>query len=208
MTYATSDAIWVMPPWLRTLHSRATVWSDWVDNTTKGSQEEIGYLFILFRTLDKFLCHILPIKHAYNIGISRLRLEDMTLVIYPDSGRTYWLWSTSQLRTSLLTPVTHHNSGWWVRCLSYHLSCERHCMTGLDDCNILQPEHLVRKRLGGTHDLIIVQNLRSHSFTCGSSQAMCRTTKEHLACRWVSGGTWYPTTLEDQGLQMSGQAST
>jgi hypothetical protein len=41
---------------------------------------------------------------------------------------------------------------------------------------------------------------------------MCRVTKEHLACRGltkirVSGGTRYPTTLEDQGLRMSGQAS-
>jgi hypothetical protein len=34
---------------------------------------------------------------------------------------------------------------------------------------------------------------------------MCRMTKEHLAYHdlrkiRVSGGTWYPTTLEDQGL--------
>jgi hypothetical protein len=27
MTYATSDAIWVTPPRLRTIRSRATVWS-------------------------------------------------------------------------------------------------------------------------------------------------------------------------------------
>jgi hypothetical protein len=63
------------------------------------SQEEIGQLFILFRTLDKFSYHILPIIHAYNAGISRLRSyarlrthaqlrsEDMTLIVYPDSGR-------------------------------------------------------------------------------------------------------------------------
>jgi hypothetical protein len=41
---------------------------------------------------------------------------------------------------------------------------------------------------------------------------MCRMTKEHLACRGlrqtqVSGGTRYPKTMEDQGLQMSGQAN-
>jgi hypothetical protein len=41
---------------------------------------------------------------------------------------------------------------------------------------------------------------------------MDRATKEHLACcdlrqTQVSGGTQYPTTLEDQGLRMSGQAS-
>jgi hypothetical protein len=31
------------------------------------------------------------------------------------------------------------------------LSCERLCMTGLDDY-ILQPEHLVGSKLGGMHD--------------------------------------------------------
>jgi hypothetical protein len=91
------------------------------------------------------------------------------------------------------------------------LSCERFCMARLDDCNILQPGHLVWNKLGGTHDSINVQTLRSHSFTCGSSHAMHRMTKEHLA--WcdlrktrVSGGTRYPITMEDQCLRMSGQA--
>jgi hypothetical protein len=42
---------------------------------------------------------------------------------------------------------------------------------------------------------------------------MCRMTKEHITCRdlrkfRVYEGTWYPTTLEDQGLRMSVQAST
>jgi hypothetical protein len=42
---------------------------------------------------------------------------------------------------------------------------------------------------------------------------MSRTMKKHLAWRdlrqtRVSGGTRYPKTLEDQGLQMSGHAST
>jgi hypothetical protein len=42
---------------------------------------------------------------------------------------------------------------------------------------------------------------------------MCCATKEHLAYRdmrkiQVPRGTRYPTTLEDQGLQMSGQART
>jgi hypothetical protein len=41
---------------------------------------------------------------------------------------------------------------------------------------------------------------------------MSRATKENLVWRdlrqtRVSGGTWYPTTLEDQCLRMSGQAS-
>jgi hypothetical protein len=31
-------------------------------------------------------------------------------------------------------------------------------MAGLDDYNILQLGHLVRSRLGGTHDLISIQN--------------------------------------------------
>jgi hypothetical protein len=85
-------------------------------------------------------------------------------------------------------------------------------MAGLDDYNILQSRHLVKNRLGGMHDLIGVQNLISHSFACGSSQAMSYATEEHLAWRdlrqtRVSRGTQYPTTLEDQGLRMSGQAS-
>jgi hypothetical protein len=87
MTYATSDAIWVMPLQLHTLCSRATV------------------------------------------------------------------------RSYLLTPVAHHDSGRWACRMSYHLSCERLHMVGLDDCSILQPRHLVRRRLGGTYDSISVQNL-------------------------------------------------
>jgi hypothetical protein len=43
--------------------------------------------------------------------------------------------------------------------MSYHLRCERLHMVGLDDCGILQPEHLVESRLGGVQDLISVQNL-------------------------------------------------
>jgi hypothetical protein len=70
-------------------------------------------------------------------------------------------------------------------------------MAGLDDYNILQPEHVVRNRLGGMHDLISVQNLISHSFAYMSSQAMSHVTKENLAWRdlrqtRVSGGTRYP----------------
>jgi hypothetical protein len=44
MTYATSDAIWAMPPRLRTLLLRATLRSDRVDNMMDNSQEEIGIL--------------------------------------------------------------------------------------------------------------------------------------------------------------------
>jgi hypothetical protein len=42
MTYAMSDDIRVIRPWLRILHSRAMVWSGRDDNTTNVSQEEIG----------------------------------------------------------------------------------------------------------------------------------------------------------------------
>jgi hypothetical protein len=37
-----SDPVWVMPPRLRTLHSRATVLFDRVDNMTDNLQEEIS----------------------------------------------------------------------------------------------------------------------------------------------------------------------
>jgi hypothetical protein len=63
------------------------------------------------------------------------------------------------------------------------LSCERLHMAGLDDFSILYPRHLVGNRLGGTHDSISIQNLKTHSFACTSSQAMSRMTKEHLAWR-------------------------
>jgi hypothetical protein len=56
-------------------------------------------------------------------------------------------------------------------------------MAGLDDCNILQPRHIVGSRLGGTHDSINVQNLSSNGFVCSSNQAMSRATKDHFAWR-------------------------
>jgi hypothetical protein len=49
------------------------------------------------------------------------------------------------------------------------LSCERLCMAGLDDCSILHPKHLAGNGMGGTQDSISVQNLKLHSFACGSS---------------------------------------
>jgi hypothetical protein len=39
MTYATTDAIWAMPPRLRNLCSRGMVCFDWVDNTMDNPQE-------------------------------------------------------------------------------------------------------------------------------------------------------------------------
>jgi hypothetical protein len=63
----------------------------------------------------------------------------------------------------------------------YHLSCERLYMTELDNCNILQPEHLVGSRLGGTRDLFSVQNISISLLRMFKSQDMCRATNEHLA---------------------------
>jgi hypothetical protein len=115
----------------------------WMDRKSKLANN------LSIHSNNVFSFHILPIIHAYNIGISwlrsytrfelhaRLRLEDMTSVIYPDSGRPSRLRSTSQLRTYLLTPVAHHSFSQWARRLSYHLSCEKLHMAGLDDCSIL-----------------------------------------------------------------------
>jgi hypothetical protein len=135
----------------------------------------------------------------------RLRLYILTLVVLPDFSYTTRFWSMSRLWLHIMAPTNE-----CAACLT--TSDVRLHMAGLDDCNILQPRHLVQSRLGGTHDSISIQNLRSHSFTCRSSQAMSRATKENLVWRdlrqtRVSGGTWYPTTLEDQCLRMSGQTS-
>jgi hypothetical protein len=123
------------------LWSGLTEWIIWWRMCKRKSQT-----VYLFRGMNVFSFSILPITHAYNVGISwfqsyvRLRSEDMTPIIYPNSE---W----------------HHNSGWWPCRMSYHLSCERHRVARLDDCSILHAKHLVRSRLGGMHDLISVQNL-------------------------------------------------
>jgi hypothetical protein len=44
MTYATSDAIWVMHLWIHTLRSRATVWTDRVDNMMDNSKRKLANL--------------------------------------------------------------------------------------------------------------------------------------------------------------------
>jgi hypothetical protein len=90
---------------------------------------------------------------------ARLRSEDMTPIVYPDSRCTSRFQSTSQLWSYLLTPVAHHGSGRWACGMSYHLSCETLHMTELDDCSILQPRYLVWSRLGGTHDSFSDWNL-------------------------------------------------
>jgi hypothetical protein len=136
----------------------------------------------------------------YDSGrISRLRSSFPTLVdvttsdVSPDSDRA------SRLRSMRVPPIlppqlwkTSQGRARWL----HHLTTRT----------------VSQNRLGGTHDLISVQNLRSHSFACGSSQAMSRVTKGHLAWHdlrqtWVSRGTQYPRTLEVQSLRMSGQTS-
>jgi hypothetical protein len=112
---------------------------------------------------------------------ARLQLEDMTAVVYPDSTHTSQRRLTSWLQSYLLIPIAHDGSARWVCRMSYHLSCERLHMVGLDDYSILQPGHLVWSRLGGMHDSFSVQNLiiaRLHMF---KTQAMCRVTDKHLA---------------------------
>jgi hypothetical protein len=132
MTYSTTDAIWVMPPWLRTLRSRAMVWSDRGDNMTDDSQEEISSPFIVYYQLYKL------IKQVYHDSSHMPNYNwKIWLVIYSDSGRSSQFWSTSRLWSYLLTLVMHHGFGRWACRMSYHLSCERLRMTGLDDCIIL-----------------------------------------------------------------------
>jgi hypothetical protein len=46
-------------------------------------KRKLANSFILFGAMNKFSCLILPIIHAYNAGISRLRSEDATLIVYP-----------------------------------------------------------------------------------------------------------------------------
>jgi hypothetical protein len=93
-----------------------------VDNTTNGSQEEIGKLFYPIRAMNKFSCLILPIIQAYNVGISRLRSEDAILVVrltpverhdsdrMPNSDRRMPLLSYARLRLEDMTLVVYPDS--------------------------------------------------------------------------------------------------
>jgi hypothetical protein len=105
--------------------------------------------------MNVFSYHILPIIHAYNVGIpwlqsyaqlrsyARLRSEDTTLIVcptpvggcdsdrMPDSSRKTWLWSYARLQsedaTPIIcpTPVRRYNSG--------HISWLRsHFLTPID----------------------------------------------------------------------------
>jgi hypothetical protein len=80
-------------------------------------KRELANSFILFGAMNKVSCLILPIIHAYNAGISRLRLEDVTPVIcptpvgwrdsghMPDFGWKTRLRSYAQLRSKDVTSV-------------------------------------------------------------------------------------------------------
>jgi hypothetical protein len=111
----------------------------------------------------------------------------VTLVVCPtllgryDSARMSQLWSHFLTPVGIMTPVVHHGSGRWACRMSYHLSYERLCMVGLDDCSILHPGHLVWSRLGGTHDSFSIRNLRISRLRMFKCQAMCRATDGHLA---------------------------
>jgi hypothetical protein len=78
----------------------------------------------------------------------------------PDSDRKIWLQSyiltPVDVTTSDISSDSSCTSQLWSMSvpLSYHLSYKRFCMTGLDDCSILQPRHLVWNILGWMYDSI------------------------------------------------------
>jgi hypothetical protein len=91
--------------------------------------------FILFRAMNKFSCLILPIIHAYDTGISRLRSyawpwwyawlwsEDTTSIVCPtpigiyDSSRISWLQlhflTPIDVMTPVVSPDSDHASQLW-----------------------------------------------------------------------------------------------
>jgi hypothetical protein len=137
-------------PYACRLQSGPTKWIIWWITHKRKSTNLLSYI-------THYTC--LQCRYLVTLGVCPTPVVCLTPVVYPNSSRTCWLWSTSQLRSYLLTPVTHHGFGQWVCYMSYHLSQERLCMVGLDDYSILQLVHLVGSRLGGTHDSISVQNL-------------------------------------------------
>jgi hypothetical protein len=54
-------------------------------------------------------------------------------------------------------------------------------MVELDDCSILQFEHLVESRLSRVHDSVSIQNITISRLRMLKCQAMCHMTNEHLA---------------------------
>jgi hypothetical protein len=65
--------------------------------------------------------------------------------------------------------------------MTYELICERLIIVKLDDCSILQCEHLVRSNMSRAHDSFNVQNLSISHLCMLKSQVMCHMTNEHLA---------------------------
>jgi hypothetical protein len=80
MAYATSDAIWAMPPWLT---------------------------FYLFKAMNEFSYHILLIIHVYNAGTSQLRSYTQ-LRLYARL-RLHFLTSVDVM-TSVVSPNSDHAS--------------------------------------------------------------------------------------------------
>jgi hypothetical protein len=46
-------------------------------------KRKLANSYLLFGAMNKFSCLILPIIHAYNVGISQLRSEDVTPIVCP-----------------------------------------------------------------------------------------------------------------------------
>jgi hypothetical protein len=74
-----------------------------------------------------------------------------------------------------------HGSGQLACHVSYQLICERLRMVELDDCSVLQLEHLVRSNLSRAQYLFSIWNLIISQLRMFNSHAICRMTNEHLA---------------------------
>jgi hypothetical protein len=72
-------------PYTRGLRSGRTEWII----LRIAHKKKLANSFILFGAMNKFSCLILPIIHAYNVGIFRLQSEDVTPVVCPTSVRTH-----------------------------------------------------------------------------------------------------------------------
>jgi hypothetical protein len=195
--------------------SRLRGYAPYAHGLRSGSAEWIVLRMARKRKLANCLSYS---DHWINFYIIYYPLYMLIMQAHLDSGDTSWLWSHFWAPVDIMTPAVSLD----FDCASLLRSMSTPPILPPQLWNILHGRarwlqhliagHLVRNRLGGTHNLFSVQNLKLHSFTCRSSQARCHATKEHLACRglrptWVSRGTRYPTILEDQGLRMSGQTS-
>jgi hypothetical protein len=127
-------------PYARGLRSSPVEWIIlWMAHKRK-----LANSFILFGAMNKFSCLILPIIHAYNVGISQLRSEDVTLVVcptpvgrhdsdrMPNSGWRMRLWSYARLRSEdiilVVYPDSRRTSDSSRRHNSDHISWLRSCI--------------------------------------------------------------------------------